>query len=43
MIWVHDYHLMLLPAMLREEIGDKKKNVKLSFFLHTHIATTIEY
>lgn len=35
MIWVHDYHLMLLPAMLREEIGDKKKNVKLGFFLHT--------
>lgn len=35
MVWVHDYHLMLLPAMLREEIGDKKKNVKLGFFLHT--------
>ncbi|KAF1963620.1 alpha,alpha-trehalose-phosphate synthase 1 [Byssothecium circinans] len=35
MVWVHDYHLMLLPAMLREEIGDTKKNVKLGFFLHT--------
>lgn len=35
MVWVHDYHLMLLPAMLREEIGDKRKNVKLGFFLHT--------
>jgi trehalose 6-phosphate synthase len=35
MVWVHDYHLMLLPKMLREEIGDKKKNVKLGFFLHT--------
>ncbi len=35
MIWVHDYHLMLLPQMLREEIGDSKKNVKIGFFLHT--------
>ncbi|KAI9655047.1 MAG: Trehalose-6-P synthase/phosphatase complex synthase subunit [Alyxoria varia] len=34
-IWVHDYHLMLLPAMLREEIGKSKKNVKIGFFLHT--------
>ncbi|KAK3939375.1 glycosyltransferase [Diplogelasinospora grovesii] len=35
MIWVHDYHLMLLPQMLREEIGNTKKNVKIGFFLHT--------
>lgn len=37
LIWVHDYHLMLLPAMLREEIerAGKRKNVKLGFFLHT--------
>ncbi|KAK8170175.1 glycosyl transferase [Phyllosticta citrichinensis] len=35
LVWVHDYHLMLLPAMLREEIGNTKKNVKLGFFLHT--------
>jgi len=35
LVWVHDYHLMLLPAMLREEIGDSKKNVKIAFFLHT--------
>ncbi|KAL9053858.1 MAG: hypothetical protein Q9162_004505 [Coniocarpon cinnabarinum] len=34
-VWVHDYHLMLLPQMLREEIGDSKRNVKLGFFLHT--------
>ncbi|ORX99146.1 glycosyltransferase family 20-domain-containing protein [Clohesyomyces aquaticus] len=32
---VHEYHLMLLPAMLREEIGRSKKNVKLGFFTHT--------
>lgn len=35
MIWVHDYHLMLLPQMLREEIGNTKKNIKIGFFLHT--------
>ncbi|KAG9193338.1 glycosyl transferase [Alternaria panax] len=35
MVWVHDYHLMLMPAMLREELGNTKKNVKVGFFLHT--------
>lgn len=35
LIWVHDYHLMLLPEMLREEIGNSMKNVKIGFFLHT--------
>ncbi|KAI9842220.1 MAG: Trehalose-6-P synthase/phosphatase complex synthase subunit [Thelocarpon superellum] len=35
LVWIHDYHLMLLPAMLREEIGSSKKNVKFGFFLHT--------
>lgn len=34
LIWVHDYHLMLLPEMLRNMLGDKK-NVKIGFFLHT--------
>ena len=38
LVWVQDYQLMLLPAMLREEIENKvvkPKNVKLGFFLHT--------
>ena len=38
LIWVQDYHLMLLPAMLREEIEKsvtKPKNLKIGFFLHT--------
>ena len=35
LIWVHDYHLMLLPKMLREEIPDTVKNVGIGFFLHT--------
>ncbi len=29
-IWVHDYHLMLLPGILRE----KSKDITLGFFLH---------
>ena len=41
--WVHDYHLLLLPQMLREEIALKAQrenggvvpNVKIGFFLHT--------
>jgi len=35
LVWVHDYHLMLLPDMLRKEIGTSKRNVKFGFFLHT--------
>lgn len=35
LVWVHDYHLMLLPAMLREELGETIRNVKIGFFLHT--------
>ena len=29
-IWIHDYHLMLLPSLLREEFSD----AKIGFFLH---------
>lgn len=32
MIWIHDYHLMLLPRMVRKRC---KKNIKIGFFLHT--------
>lgn len=36
MIWVHDYHLMLLPEMLRNELRNLgKKNIRIGFFLHT--------
>ena len=35
-VWVHDYHLMLVPSMLREKINKQGlKNVKIGFFLHT--------
>ena len=29
-IWIHDYHLMLLPNLLREEVSE----AKIGFFLH---------
>ncbi|MBN2455515.1 MAG: bifunctional alpha,alpha-trehalose-phosphate synthase (UDP-forming)/trehalose-phosphatase [Sedimentisphaerales bacterium] len=29
-IWIHDYHLMLLPQMIREQLPD----VQIGFFLH---------
>ncbi|KAL2911543.1 Trehalose-6-P synthase/phosphatase complex synthase subunit [Polyrhizophydium stewartii] len=35
LVWVHDYHLMLLPAMLRKGLEATGKSVKLGFFLHT--------
>ncbi|KAK5662524.1 hypothetical protein OQA88_8436 [Cercophora sp. LCS_1] len=36
LIWVHDYHLMLLPQLLREGISRTgKKGVRIGFFLHT--------
>jgi trehalose-6-phosphate synthase len=31
LVWVHDYQLMLLPAMLRAAAP----NLKIGFFLHT--------
>ncbi len=34
-IWIHDYHLMLLPAMLREERPD----ATIGFFLHIPFPT----
>ncbi|MFQ5658096.1 MAG: bifunctional alpha,alpha-trehalose-phosphate synthase (UDP-forming)/trehalose-phosphatase [Candidatus Methylomirabilales bacterium] len=29
-LWIHDYHLMLLPSLIREELPD----VRMGFFLH---------
>ncbi|KAG5356644.1 Alpha,alpha-trehalose-phosphate synthase [UDP-forming] [Yarrowia sp. C11] len=36
-VWVHDYHLMLLPEMLREEVKHNSAldDLKIGFFLHT--------
>ncbi|KNE72419.1 alpha,alpha-trehalose-phosphate synthase (UDP-forming) [Allomyces macrogynus ATCC 38327] len=35
MVWVQDYHLMLLPALLRAKCADQFPHIKLGFFLHT--------
>ncbi|PLB45526.1 alpha, alpha-trehalose-phosphate synthase 2 [Aspergillus steynii IBT 23096] len=36
LIWVHDYHLMLLPELLRERLRQLgKQNIRIGFFLHT--------
>jgi trehalose 6-phosphate synthase/phosphatase len=34
-VWIHDYHLMLLPKLLRE----KKPNIAIGFFLHIPFPT----
>ncbi|MEM9021406.1 MAG: bifunctional alpha,alpha-trehalose-phosphate synthase (UDP-forming)/trehalose-phosphatase [Planctomycetota bacterium] len=31
LVWVHDYHLMLLPTLLRE----RRPDLRIGFFLHT--------
>jgi len=33
-IWIHDYHLLLLPDALRRSLSNKK-DVKIGLFLHT--------
>lgn len=44
LVWVHDYHLMLLPALLRSRLIDcGKKNVKIGFFLHTPFPSSEVY
>ena len=32
-VWIHDYHLMLLPKIIREK---SMKMIKIAFFLHTN-------
>ncbi|KAJ9628363.1 Trehalose-6-P synthase/phosphatase complex synthase subunit [Knufia peltigerae] len=38
-VWVHDYHLMLLPTMLYEAAADRGKQLTIGFFLHTPFPT----
>lgn len=35
LVWIHDYHLMLLPLMLSEAATKLGKRVTIGFFLHT--------
>ena len=34
-VWIQDYHLLLLPAFLREALKRNKKEARIGFFLHT--------
>ena len=49
LVWVQDYHLMLLPRLLREEVNNKRsadepvKNIKIGFFLHTPFPSSEVY
>lgn len=42
-IWVHDYHLMLFPQMLREELNRNNITAKIGFFLHTPFPSSTEF
>ncbi|KAK4944903.1 Trehalose-6-P synthase/phosphatase complex synthase subunit [Elasticomyces elasticus] len=35
LVWIHDYHLMLLPRILSEAAVKMSKRVTIGFFLHT--------
>lgn len=47
-VWVHDYHLMLLPQLLRDQVDGKRKgqeqqqkiDLKIIFFLHIPFPTS---
>ncbi|KAF8945913.1 Trehalose-6-P synthase/phosphatase complex synthase subunit [Haplosporangium gracile] len=49
LVWVQDYHLMLLPRLLREEVNNQRaanepvKNIKIGFFLHTPFPSSEVY
>lgn len=42
LVWIHDFHLFLLPSMLREEVGPNV-NIKIGFFLHTTFPSSEVY
>lgn len=44
-VWIHDYHLFLLPALLREWVAgsNKKGAIKIGFFLHIPFPTSEIY
>lgn len=35
LIWVHDYHLMLLPGLLRARLAQQGKRCAIGFTFHT--------
>ena len=44
LIWVHDYHLMLLPRLLRAMLTEELRDaIKIGFFLHTPFPSSEVY
>lgn len=39
-VWIHDCHLILLPAMLFKEAAKRNKRFVIGFFLHTHFPSS---
>ncbi|KAF9234444.1 trehalose 6-phosphate phosphatase [Melanogaster broomeanus] len=35
LVWVHDYHLLLVPKLLRSAVGEKGTDVIIGLFVHT--------
>ncbi|KAF8137714.1 glycosyltransferase family 20 protein [Boletus edulis] len=35
LVWVHDYHLLLVPKLLRSQVGEKGTDVIIGLFVHT--------
>lgn len=35
LVWIHDYHLMLLPGLLRKRLEEQGKSCAIGFSLHT--------
>lgn len=45
-VWIHDYHLMLMPKLLREELKQLQKSpkaLKIGFFLHIPWPSSVEF
>lgn len=38
-VWIHDYHLLLVPTMLYEAARKQGKRISIGFFLHTPFPT----
>ncbi|KAI9569783.1 glycosyltransferase family 20 protein [Boletus coccyginus] len=35
LVWVHDYHLLLVPKLLRSQLGERGTDVIIGLFVHT--------
>ncbi|KAJ3130702.1 Trehalose-6-P synthase/phosphatase complex synthase subunit [Physocladia obscura] len=47
-IWIHDFHLMILPALLKEKLSksmspEKLETIRIGFFLHTPFPSSEVY